>query len=302
MDTYLNNIKKANNTSVSSTCFQSNNCGSNIGFQSSNHKVIASKISFSVLNHLTAVQAGVTNSNVWFINNGQVQNLHGEIKIEPEKFDQCLHNGTLTVQVCGILNFFSNPIESVSKFSIASEPIPNIPMKGMLEEGLFSDVKIRTSTKTFNVHRVVLASHSDVFKRMFQINMREKREGIVSISDIEPEVMTSLLTYMYTGCAPDLKTRAKELLLTADKYNISHLQVLCESELKKNLKSANVAEILLIADKCQLKSRASESLKNICIKFIKHNPSVYQLDSWKKLKKISPQLALETMECVMLNI
>ena len=232
-----------------------------------------------MLNHLPAVQAGVTNTNVWFINYGRFQDLHGEIKIEPEKFDQYLHNGTLTLQVCGILNFFSNTIESVSKFSIASEPIPNVPMKAMLEEGLFSDVKIKMSTKTFNVHRVVLASHSDVFKRMFQINMREKQEGIVTISDIEPEVMTELLTYMYTGCAPGLKTHAKELLLTADKYNISHLQVLCENELKINLTSANVAEILEIADKCQLKSSAFESLKNVCTKFIMHNPSVYQLDS-----------------------
>ena len=180
--------------------------------------------------------------------------------------------------------------------NIPMEPDLNIPMKAMLEEGLFSDVTIRMSTKSFKVHKVVLASHSDVFKRLFQINMREKQKGIVTISDIEPEVMTELLTYMYTGCAPDLKTHAKELLLTADKYNISHLQVLCENELKRNLTSANVVEILLIADKCQSKSSASKSLKDVCIKFIKHNPSVYQLDSWKKLKENSLKLAVETME------
>ena len=191
----------------------------------------------------------------------------------------------LTVQVCGILNFFSNPIESVSKFSFASETNPIIPMKVMWEEGLFSDVKIKTSKKTFNVHKAVLASHSDIFKRMFEINMREKQEEIVTISDIEPEVMTELLTYMYTGCAPGLKTCAKELFIIADKYNISHLQILCENELKNNLTPANVVEILLIADKLQLKSSASESLKNVCIKFIKYNPSVYQLNSWKKLEK-----------------
>ena len=98
------------------------------------------------------------------------------------------------------------------------------------------------NTKTFNVHRVVLASHSDVFKRMFEINMQETQEGIVTISDIEPEVMIELLTYMHTGCAPDLKTCTKELLFTADKCNISYLQLLCENELKINLTSANVAE------------------------------------------------------------
>ena len=170
-------------------------------------------------------------------------------------------------------------------------------MKAMLDEGLFSDVKIKTSTKTFNVHRVVLASHSDVFKRLFQINMREKQEEIVTVSDIEPEVMTKLLTYMYTGYDPDLKTHAKEILLAAYKYNISHLQELCEDELRRNLTSANVVEILLIADKCQLKSLSYKSLKDVCIKFIKRNSSVYQLDSWKKLKENFLKLAVETMEC-----
>ena len=119
----------------------------------------------------------------------------------------------------------------------------------------------------------------------------------MTIYDIEPEVMTELLTYMYTGCAPGLKTCAKELLLTAYKYNISHLQVLCENELKTNLTPANVVEILLIADKCKLKNSASESLKAVCTKFIKHNPSVYQLDSWKKLKENSLKLAMEIIEC-----
>ena len=272
---------------------------SRIMFQSSNYKVLASKFSFSVLDHLNVFQAGKTLVNTWFISDGRFKNISDIIKIEAEKFDQCLHSGTLTVQVNAILKFFSNPIESVSKFSIASEPNPNIAMKVLLEEGIFSDVTIRTSTKTFNVHRAVLASHSDVFKRMFEINMREKQEGIVTIPDIEPEVMTELLTYMYTGCAPDLKTHAKEFLLTADKYNISHLQVLCENELKTNLTPANVVEILLIADKCQFKGSSSESLKDVCTKFIKHNPSVYQLDSWKTLKGNCLHLALEIMEfCV----
>ena len=130
---------------------------------------------FFCVDHLNVFQADNTFVNTWFISDGQIKNISATIKIEKKNVDQCLLNGNLTVHFGATLKFFSNPIESVSKFSIASESNPIMPMKVMWEEGLFSDVKIKTSTKTFNVHRAVLASHSDVFKRMFEINMREKR-------------------------------------------------------------------------------------------------------------------------------
>ena len=258
--------------------------------------VLALKLSFCVMNSLSVVHACKTIQNKMFIEYGKLQDFDETIKISEDELEQCLHNDALTIEIHATLIFLSNPIESVSQFSIASEVNTNQWMKLMLNEELFTDIMIKTNTKTFKVHRAVLASHSDVFKRMFYINMQEKHQGLMTISDIEPEVMTELLAYMYTGSAPNLKTFAKELLLAADKYNIPHLQVICENELKLNLTSVNVTEILLLADELQLKSSTHESLKEVCTKFIKHNPSVYQLDSWKKLKEISLELAVETME------
>ena len=54
---------------------------------------------------------------------------------------------------------------------------------------------------------------------MFEINMKEKEEKRVVISDIDAEVMSDLLSFMYTGSAPNMKAHTKELLLAADKYN-----------------------------------------------------------------------------------
>ena len=114
-----------------------------VTFPLKNDKMLASKFSFGLVHNLAAVQAQTAYCNRTFINNGEFENFFDIIKIQDKKFDQCLHSGTLSVQVSATLNFFSNPIESVSKFSIASETNPIIPMKVMWEEGLFSDVKIK---------------------------------------------------------------------------------------------------------------------------------------------------------------
>ena len=260
--------------------------------------VFASEFSFIVLDSSADVLVKKDKKNTVFIKNGVFKLINEYFPIPTESFENYLCNDSLTIEISASFIFNSNPIESVSQFPVVPEGNPNEWMKSMLREELFTDIMIKTSTKTFKVHRAVLASHSDVFKTMFETNMKEKHQGMVTISDIEPKVMNELVSFMYTGSAPNIKTFAKELLLAADKYNIPHLQVICENELKMNLTSVNVAEILLLADKLPVKIYETDSLKEVCIKFIKHNPSVYQLDSWKKLKETSLELAVEIMEIV----
>ena len=45
--------------------------------------------------------------------------------------------------------------------------------------------------------------------------MKEKQEGVITISDIDTEVLSEMLTFIYTGSAPNVNVWAKEL---ADKY------------------------------------------------------------------------------------
>lgn len=124
--------------------------------------------------------------------------------------------------------------------------------------------------------------------------MKEKKEGVVVIFDIDPDVMSDFLSFIYTGSAPNIKKKAKDLLSAADKYNMSNLAALCEKELLTNLTTANVVDVLLIADQLPLRV--------ILRDFIKHNSQqVYQSSSWKDLKETSMSLALEVMEKASVN-
>ena len=234
-------------------------------------------------------------ASTFFIKKGIAESVSVQFDGTKEVFKSYLYNGALTVQVKGTFMLLNNPIASVWKEVIPQETSIKKKLKLMYDEQLFTDVQIKVGGNTFKAHRGVLASHSSVFRRMFEVNMRERREGVVEISDVQPAVMSELLAFFYTGSAPNTKTLAKDLLLAADKYNVPDLVSQCDRELKTNLTPSNAAEVLLLASTLQLDS--SQSLKKSCLNYIKHNSAlVYKSDSWKKLKATSLELAVEVTE------
>lgn len=260
-----------------------------------------SKCSFSIFDPSTNQvkhEVGVNDAHI--IKNSSVSKASVYISMDKVKILEYLQDEALVIHFTATftsLTYFDHSTSSKGSPSVV-EHNPCSIMKTMLADDVFTDAAIKVDEKIFKVHKTVLASQSDVFKRMFEADMIEKKEGIVEISDIEPEVMSDLLSYIYTGTATHLKTLAKELLVAADKYNLQHLIVLCEQQLRLNLTSGNVAEILLVVDRLPLRV----TLKDACIKFIKHNASaVYRSDSWKILKEKSKDLALEVSEEIVMQ-
>ena len=152
---------------------------------------------------------------------------------------------------------------------------------------VLTDTAIKCGDKEFKVHRAVLASRSPVFQAMFEVDMKEKQSGVIQVSDITPEAMSDLVTYLYTGTAPNLKTLASELLEAAEKYQLFHLLTKCENELGRNIKDTNVVEMLLLAD---LHGRSA--LKKACFKFIRLNSvKVFQTSEWADFKEHKDQYA-----------
>ena len=197
---------------------------------------------------------------------------------ENEPLENFLHNGALTIQVTGTI-IDTSPKQSVIHSSVIPEHGFSEKINRMFQDGLFTDLTIVVGEKTFKVHKVVLGSQSDVFKRMLESDMKEKNEAVVEIADIAPAVMEDFLAYLYTGSPPNIKNFAKELLLVADKYDIMRLRLLCENELKMGLTVETVTSVLLLADKLQQES--GSSLLEACINFIKqHSAAVRQSEEW----------------------
>jgi len=158
-----------------------------------------------------------------------------------------------------------------------------------------SDITITCGGKIFACHKIILASRSPVFKKMFESDMLEKRTRSVDIKNMTPEVLESLLEYIYT-CRPSRKIHmiAKELLAASDQYQIDKLKELCELHLCSNTDVGNCIELLVIGDMY----RAS-ILKSNALGFVSQNMEKINISDCKKTLISHPSLLFEVMELLL---
>ena len=116
-------------------------------------------------------------------------------------------------------------------------------IKSLLDDQLFNDLTIKCAEKEFKAHKAVLASQSPVFKRMLMTNMTEKESNVIELSDIDPPwfSQSSLLIYIFWNYSQHKDTGYAAAIVVADKYELSHLIAICES----NLLSGLVISIML---------------------------------------------------------
>jgi len=158
----------------------------------------------------------------------------------------------------------------------------------------FADITIKCEGKSYGCHKYILASRSPVFKAMFESDMKEKRTGSVEIKNMRPEVLERLLGYIYTGYASYVETLAKELLASADQYQILKLKELCELELCTNIDIKNCIELLVLGDMYQ-----ASTLRIKALGFVSQNMDKIDLSECKKTLISHPQLLFEVMEMLL---
>lgn len=111
----------------------------------------------------------------------------------------------------------------------------SLGIKEIWQEESFSDIVIKIGTKSYNCHKLVLASLSAYFSAMFRSGMRETVAGSVDLQNIEPEVFEAVLQFMYSGSNVITQDNVERLLEAAVMLQITCLQEQCESYLKKQI-------------------------------------------------------------------
>ena len=113
-----------------------------------------------------------------------------------------------------------------------------------------SDVEVECGGEVFNCHQLILSTRSDVFRAMFQADMKENRTRIVTIKDVNPDVVKEMLHFIYTGTTNEnvLKEKWGELLAAAEKYQLNCLKEICEDYLCSTLESRNSIASLVLGD------------------------------------------------------
>ena len=225
---------------------------------------------------------------------GESQRKCVEQVIDYDKVKECIFDGTLTIQVTASLLCVSCPEEAVDHTCAVPMDKIRTEMHSLYKEEVFTDATIKCGGKEFKVHKAVLGSQSPVFKVMLQADMKEKQSSVIDIPDITPAVMSDLVTYLYTGAAPNVGKLTKELLNAANKYGLSRLFTMCENELRMKIKVESVVDTLLLAD-----LHNATSLKEACLEFMReHSADVHETSRWKYLKDNLDQYATLILEAL----
>jgi hypothetical protein len=142
------------------------------------------------------------------------------------------------------------------------------------ENRIFSDAKVSCGSQTFPVHRCILAAASPVFAKAFQGEMREARDRELTMNGEDPEVIASLLHYVYTRSLP-AEADVSSLLPVAHRYELADLVELCASSLIDGLDDKNVARCVATLRPY----RDDQAIKDVWRKVsdrISNNPSFVQ--------------------------
>jgi speckle-type POZ protein len=182
---------------------------------------------------------------------------------------------------------------SMNKFKIPECRLAD-DLNNLFESPSFSDVTLTCANKEFKMHKAILASRSAVFSAMFEHQMLEGKSNRVKIEDVDPEVMTEVLRFIYTGKIINIDKMADLLLPVADKYALDRLKSLCEEALSVNLDIENVADTLILAD-----LHSALQLKFQAIEFINtHASEVIETSGWKNMINLHPHLVAETFKAL----
>ena len=171
----------------------------------------------------------------------------------------------------------------IKPFKTIPDQIQNVEkdFQPFLNNKALSDVVFLISGSEFPAHKVILASASPVFDRMFSHEMRENIMNQVEVTETDPDVFNEMLRYIYTGNVEDLSDVAFDLYELANKYDIRGLRVRCEQCLLHTLSVENVIHVLELAD-----GHNATHLKNECIAFIDKNfDEVRKTDPFKTVKR-----------------
>ena len=93
------------------------------------------------------------------------------------------------------------------------------PILYSLDSGMMSDVVFLVRGKELRAHKQTLAAKSPVFEAMFEDDFLEKKNGLVQIEDIDPDVFEVMLKFIYNPdqIEPKMQNMADQLLVAADK-------------------------------------------------------------------------------------
>ncbi|KAL3992030.1 nucleoredoxin [Sarotherodon galilaeus] len=121
-------------------------------------------------------------------------------------------------------------------------------LRSLRERGLLFDFTIKVQERSFPCHRCVLAACSDFFRAMFEVDMRERDDGSVTLGNQCPAVVASFLDFAYSGEALITEGNVDMLFQLASFLQVSVLSKACSDFLIGTMDLYNCLSLLSLAE------------------------------------------------------
>ena len=153
------------------------------------------------------------------------------------------------------------------------------------ENQKFSDIVLQINDAQLYCHRFILAAFSPFFKAMFANDMKESREKVVYLKEIDTQATTDIIRYMYGKKLKITAQNAQSLAVTASRFCMTPIENECCAILS-NINIDNFVDMYLFAEKYRFLPILDASYQFMLSKFKKcsENSKFHQIKSWM-LKK-----------------
>nr|CAD7440605.1 unnamed protein product [Timema bartmani] len=113
--------------------------------------------------------------------------------------------------------------------------------------GMFCDVTLMVNKKEIKVHKAVLAAISPYFRIMFNSAMKEAKEDKIVLRDIEFNILTDIINFIYTSKIKVSEDNVYCLMEAADLFQLSAIRTVCCHYLSSTLNSSNCLSVYVRA-------------------------------------------------------
>ncbi|OXU30765.1 hypothetical protein TSAR_013231, partial [Trichomalopsis sarcophagae] len=213
-------------------------------------------------------------------------------------YSKCLSNGNITIR-CTFTFCRSVSRDKPEYSQLDAAKSIHDEFAELLYSGKFSDLTLDLGEKKFKVHKSILAARSPVFSGMFEHEMLENKENVVRITDVEPDIMSEILLFIYANKVNRIKELTAGIFAAADKYQLEALRLMCEDVFLETLSLDNLTEILQIVDQYETCPRLHDGV----LQFLSINGS--EVANWKNfdnvMQTLSPALLFEITKATMLK-
>ncbi|MBN3309532.1 KBTB3 protein, partial [Amia calva] len=121
-------------------------------------------------------------------------------------------------------------------------------LQSFREKNAFFDFRILVKEETFPCHRCVLAACSDFFRAMFEVNMRERDDSSVTMSNLSPKAIRAFLDFAYTGQTEITEENVDMFFQLSSFLQVSILSKACSDFLIRIIDLTNCLQLLSISE------------------------------------------------------